>query len=148
MLPMLDSLFRGRALLSDFVVSELRAADINWAGADLVSLTTEDELQVFDDIRRNNPVLGAGEVGAIAVCRLRGARLISNDRQARRAAEELGIPFSGSLAILHQAVDVGLTSGEDAVRILSEMILSGACLSGELVEAFRKEVVDLSGHGE
>ena len=142
MLSMLDSLFRGRALLSDFVVNELAAADIHWGGASVVSLATETALRVFDDIRRNNPTLGAAEVGAIAVCHLRGARLISNDRQARRAAEELGLPFSGSLAILRHAVDGGLISGEDAVRILSEMILAGAWLSDELVEAFRREVLD------
>lgn len=140
-LPLLDSLFGGRALLSDFVASELAAAEIHWPGAQVVSLSTEAELQLFEDIRRNNPPLGAGEVGAIAVCRIRGARLISNDRQARRAAEELGISVSGSLAVLRHAVATGVISGEDAVRILSEMILAGAWLSDELVEAFRRDVL-------
>lgn len=140
-LPVLDSLFVGRALLSDFVANELAVADTRWPGAQAVSLATETELQLFEDISRNNPALGAGEVGALAVCCLRGARLISNDRQARRAAEELGVPVSGSLAILRHAVDSGRLSGEDAVRILSEMILAGAWLSDELVEAFRKDVL-------
>lgn len=140
-LPILDSLFRGRALVSDFVANELAAAEIHWPGAQVVSLNTEAELQLFEDIRRNNPPLGAGEVGAIAICRLRGARLISNDRQARRAAEELGISVSGSLAVLRHAVESDLISGEEAVRILAEMILAGAWLSDELVEAFRRHVL-------
>lgn len=140
-ISLLDSLFAGRALLSDFVANELAAADIHWPAAQIVSLTTEAELQLFEDIRRNNPPLGAGEVGAIVVCRLKGARLISNDRQARRVAEEFGIAVSGSLAVLRHAVESDLISGEEAVRILSEMIVAGAWLSDELVEAFRREVL-------
>ena len=140
-LPLLDKLFIGRALMSDFVVNELAAAQIEWKGAEKVTLTTESELQLFADIRRNNPPLGAGEVGAITVARLHKAGLISNDRQARKAASELGIAVFGSLGILSYAVESGTISGEEAVRILSEMILAGAWLSEELVEAFRRDVL-------
>jgi predicted nucleic acid-binding protein len=140
-LPLLDRLFEGRALVSDFVVNELAAASIEWKSANVVTLTSEEELQLFEDIRKNNPPLGAGEVGAITVARLRNAGLISNDRQARRAAGELGISVSGSLAILRYAVESAVISGEEAVRILSEMIVAGAWLSDELVEAFRKDVL-------
>jgi predicted nucleic acid-binding protein len=140
-LPLLDRLFERRALVSDFVVNELAAASIEWKSANVVTLTSEEELQLFEDIRKNNPPLGAGEVGAITVARLRNAGLISNDRQARRAAGELGISVSGSLAILRYAVESAVISGEEAVRILSEMIVAGAWLSDELVEAFRKDVL-------
>jgi predicted nucleic acid-binding protein len=140
-LPLLNQLFAGRALLSDFVVKELADAEISWNQAEVVRLTSEAELQLFEDIRRNNPPLGIGEVGAITVARLRGGGLISNDRQARRAAGELGIPVSGSLAILGYAVEADVISPENAVGILSEMIVAGAWLSEELVEAFRKEVL-------
>ena len=101
----------------------------------------QSELQLFADIRRNNPPLGAGEVGAIPVARLHKAGLISSDRQARKAASELGIAVFGSLGILSYAVESGTISGEEAVRILSEMILAGAWLSEELVEAFRRDVL-------
>jgi predicted nucleic acid-binding protein len=104
-------------------------------------LKAESELQLFEDIRRNNPPLGAGEVGAITVASLRRAGLITNDRQARRAASELGIPVSGSLAILRYAVEVGTLTGEEAVRLLSEMIVAGAWLSEELVDSFRRDVL-------
>jgi predicted nucleic acid-binding protein len=140
-LPLLDRLFEGRALVSDFVVNELAAASIEWKSANVVTLTSEEELQLFEDIRKNNPPLGTGEIGAITVARLRNAGLISNDRQARRAAGELGISVSGSLAILRYAVESAVISGEEAVRILSEMIVAGAWLSDELVEAFRKDVL-------
>jgi predicted nucleic acid-binding protein len=140
-LPLLDRLFERRALMSDFVVNELAAASIEWKGAQVVVLAEESGLQLFEDIRRNNPPLGAGEVGAITVARLRGAGLITNDRQARRAAGELGIPVSGSLAILRYAVDSTIISGEEAVLILSEMIVAGAWLADELVESFRRDVL-------
>jgi predicted nucleic acid-binding protein len=140
-LPLLDRLFESRALVSDFVVNELAAASIEWKRAQVVVLKAESELQLFEDIRRNNPPLGAGEVGAITVASLRRAGLITNDRQARRAASELGIPVSGSLAILRYAVEVGTLTGEEAVRLLSEMIVAGAWLSEELVDSFRRDVL-------
>jgi predicted nucleic acid-binding protein len=140
-LPLLDRLFQGRALISDFVVNELAAARIDWKHAEVVVLRDESELQLFENIRRNNPPLGAGEVGAITVARLRGAGLITNDRQARHAAGELRIPVSGSLAILRYAVEIAIISGEEAVRILTEMIVAGAWLSDELVESFKRDVL-------
>jgi len=140
-LPLLDSLFAGRALLSDFVVRELADAQIEWRQAQVIPLSTEPELQLFDDIRRNNRALGSGEVGAITIAKLRRAGLISNDRQARNAATELNIPVSGSLGILNYSVQVGQISGEEAVRILTQMILAGAWLSEELVEQFRRDVL-------
>ncbi len=139
--PLLERLFEGRALVSDFVVNELAAASLEWKMAEVVKLANESELQLFEDIRKNNPALGAGEIGAITVARLRSAGLISNDRQARRAAGELGIPVSGSLAILRYAVEITVISGEEAVQRLSEMIAAGAWLSDELVETFRKDVL-------
>ncbi len=140
-LPLLDRLFQGRALISDFVVNELAAASIDWKHAEVVVLRDESELQLFENIRRNNPPLGAGEVGAITVARLRGTGLITNDRQARHAAGELRIPVSGSLAILQYAVEIASISGEEAVRILTEMIVAGAWLSDELVESFKRDVL-------
>ena len=59
-ISLLDSLFAGRALLSDFVAQELADAQIEWKLAQVVPLTTEPELQLFDDIRRNNRALGSG----------------------------------------------------------------------------------------
>jgi predicted nucleic acid-binding protein len=140
-LALLDQLFIGRALMSDFVVNELAAAHIEWKQAETIRLIPESELQLFADVRTNNPPLGVGEVGAITVARLYNAGLITNDRQARRAASELGIPVFGSLAILSYAAQAGTISGEEAVGILSEMILAGAWLSEELIESFRRDVL-------
>jgi predicted nucleic acid-binding protein len=96
----------------------------------------------WSSIRRNNPPLGTGEIGALAVAKLRGCGVITNDSRARRAAEELGIPVSGSLGILEYAVEVGRITAEDAVGILDQMIQAGAWFSDELVKMFRARIFE------
>lgn len=139
-LALLDQLFNGRILLSDFVAEELARAGIEWKQARTVVLS-ESELQLFEDIRRNNPPLGIGEIGAITIARLRDADLITNDRQARSTASQLGIHSSGSLAVLVCAVELGAMTAENATQILSEMVLAGAWLSEDLIESFRSDVM-------
>lgn len=140
-LSLLDGLLGARALLSDFVVSQLEDSRITWPQAQVVGLREEAELELFHTIRRNNPSLGIGEVGALTVAHLRRAGLISNDRQTRRAATELAIPVAGSLAVLRQAVETAEMTPEEAAATIEEMITAGAWLSHELVEAFRRDVL-------
>jgi predicted nucleic acid-binding protein len=97
---------------------------------------------MFDGIRRNNPPLGAGEIGALAVAKLQGCGVITNDSRARRAGEELGIPVSGSLGILEFAVEIGRITAEEAVAILEQMIQAGAWFSDELVTMFRARILE------
>lgn len=138
-LDLLCELLAGRMLASDFVLNELAEAQITLAAADPVTLTTEAELALFDNIRRNNPSLGAGEVGALTVAKLRGCGVVTNDSRARRAAEELGIPTSGSLGVLEYAVEIRRLSREESVTILEEMMQAGAWFSEDLVKIFRKK---------
>ena len=140
-IDLLRDLFQGRLLASDFVLSELSEADIQLHCAEVVTLVTEGDLALFDDIRRSNPPLGAGEIGALTVAKLRGCGVMTNDGRARRAAEELGIPVSGSLGILEYAVEVGRITAEEAVRILEQMIQAGAWFSDELVNMFRARIL-------
>lgn len=141
-LDLLCELFRKRLLASDFVLSELAEANIELPCAETVTLAAEAEFALFDAIRRNNPPLGAGEVGALAVARLRGCGIVTNDSCARRAAEELGIQVSGSLGVLEYAVEVGRITAEDAVGILEQMIQAGAWFSDELVKMFRTRILE------
>ncbi len=141
-LDLLCELFQGRLLASDFVLGELAEANIELRCAEVVTLANEAELAVFDAIRRNNPPLGAGEIGALAVANLRGCGVITNDSRARRAAEELGIPVCGSLGILEYAVEAASITAEDAVGILEQMIQAGAWFSDELVKMFRTRILE------
>ncbi len=140
-LPLLDRLLGDRALLSDFVVSQLEDLKIAWPQALVVALREEADLELFHSIRRKNPSLGIGEVGAITVAHLHRAGLISNDRETRRVAMELAIPVAGSLAVLRHGVERSEITPEKAASTVEEMIATGAWLSYELVETFRHDVL-------
>lgn len=139
---LLQELFAGRILLSDLVERELAEAEIPIPEAEVVSLTTEEEWQFFHDVKRSRPGLGLGELGAITIAWARRATLLTNDKQARQAAEDLQIPVSGAIGVLELGVEIGRLSGKEAVEILENMIREGAWISEELVEMFRQKVLE------
>ncbi len=139
-LTLLGELFGGRMLLSDFVERELADAQIGLQEAEVVKLTTDAELQLFDSIRRSDPRLGAGELGALTVAKLRGAILLTNDARARTAAGKLEVKVSGSLGILRYAVEAGRLTPTEAVAMLDRTVQEGAWISADLVEQFRREM--------
>src|SRR5690348_16658882 len=76
--------FRGRILVSDFVEAELTKSDASAPpGSEIVNLTTEEQLNFFDRLRRTYTRLGFGELGAIAIAHFRHAIFVSNDSRAR-----------------------------------------------------------------
>lgn len=139
-LVLLGELFGGRMLLSDFVERELAEAQIGLQEAEVVKLTTDAELQLFDSIRRSDPRLGAGEIGALTVAKLRGAILLTNDARARSTAGKLEVNVSGSLGILRYAVEAGRLTFTQAVAMLDRIVEEGAWISADLVEQFRREM--------
>ena len=70
------------------------------------------------------------------------ASLLTNDRQARQAADEIGIPVSGAIGVLEYGVEAGKLLGPDAVRILEEMVREGAWISEDLLEMFRRKMIE------
>ncbi len=126
--------------MSDFVEQELIDANINLSAAQTAVLSSTEEWNFFGDLRRRKPGLGLGELGAITVASFHAAILVTNDKQARQTAEELGIAVHGGLGVLEHAVEVGRLSGLDAVAILEEVIRQGAWISDELAELFRTKV--------
>jgi hypothetical protein len=76
-IAVLTELFVGRVLLSDFVDQELAAASISLPGAEIVAISSEEDWNFLDEIRRKRPGLGLGELGAITVARSRGATLLA-----------------------------------------------------------------------
>ena len=95
-IALLEELFRGRLLMSDFVELELLEADIRLAAAQTAAFSLTEEWNFFADLRRRKPGLGLGELGALTVARFHNAILVTNDRQARSAAEEFEIPVPGA----------------------------------------------------
>ena len=78
---------------------------------------------------------------ALTVAKFRHATLLSNDKQARSAAEEEGIPISGAIGVLECAVEMESIQPNTAVAILEDMIREGAWISRELLELFRQGIL-------
>ena len=138
---LLFELFANRMLVSDFVESELAAADIELPGAKVVRLETEEEWSFLNDLRKMKPGLGTGELGALTVARFRNAILLTNDKSARQTAEELDLPYSGGIGILEFSCEVGKLSGNRAVQLLDDMLAAGARISADLVSTFRQRIL-------
>jgi hypothetical protein len=69
-------------LVSNFVTNELSDSNIQVNSAEVVVLSTDDEWDFLNDLRKRKQALGPGELGAITVAKFRAATLLSNDRQA------------------------------------------------------------------
>jgi len=120
-------------------ISSFDATQVN--SAEFVALSADDEWDFFHDLRKQKQALGPGESGAITAAKFRHATLLSNDKQARSAAEEEGIPISGAIGVLKCAVETESIQPTAAVAILENMICEGAWISGELLELFRQRIL-------
>lgn len=69
--------------------------------------------------------LGAGEAEAMAIARNRGWVLATDDREARRFAQERGVRLTGSLGILIKAVQQEIIGLEEADALHARMIDEG-----------------------
>lgn len=147
-LLLLEELFTGRMLMSDLVEEELAMSKMKVLGAEVVILTQDAEWAFFGEVKRNKPGLGYGELGAITVAKFRRASLLTNDRQARQTAEELGIPVSGAIGVLEHAVEANRISARNAVTLLEDMVRQGAWISDDLLEVFRRKMIDSAREGE
>lgn len=141
-LTLLEDLFSGRLLISDFVKKELVDATLQLNGSEIITLSTDEEWEFFRKLKQAKPGLGLGELGALCVARFQGAILITNDRQARLAAEESSVLVHGGLGVLEYALEVGRLPGVKVLEVLGEMINQGAWISEDLVEQFKKRITN------
>ncbi|MFZ4850891.1 MAG: hypothetical protein ACOYL7_17355 [Caldilinea sp.] len=88
----------------------------------LTSLQGDDELRLFNSLPA---ALHRGESSCLAIASARGWAFITDDSRARKAARSLGIPISGTLGLLIEAVKADLLSVSEADNLLHEMILLG-----------------------
>ncbi len=111
-LSFFEEVFAGRMLMSDFVEEELGESEIRVLGPEIVTLTKDEEWAFFAELRKRRRGLGPGELGAITVAKFQNASLLTNDRQARQAADEIGIPVSGAIGVLEYGVEAGKLLGQ------------------------------------
>ena len=139
--------FAGRMLMS-LILSRKNSGEsqIRVLGSEIVTLTKDEEWAFFAELRTRRRGLGPGELGASStVAKFQNASLLTNDRQARQTADEIGIPVSGAIGVLEYGVETGKLLGADAVRILEEMVREGAWISEDLLEMFRRKMIQTRG---
>jgi predicted nucleic acid-binding protein len=88
-----------------------------WSDLPIVTLAQEEASLAASLSTR----LGAGERSCLAVALHRHGLLASDDLDARRAAQELGIPKTGTVGILILGVRRGYLAREEANALLTEM---------------------------
>lgn len=112
-------------------VEQRRIPDVDWSWLEVVDLTPA-ERAVADELNRR---LGRGEAECLAVAAKRGGLIVTDDRDARRTAQLLGVPVSGTLGVLMNVVHRQGISVRDADEILSLMKRRGyRCPIGSLTE--------------
>jgi len=89
-----------------------------WTDLSAVALSAEEAAFAA----RLPPRLGAGERECLAVAVRRDGLLASDDRDARDAAHDHGVPTTGTLGILVACVRRGFVSRAQADALLAEMI--------------------------
>jgi predicted nucleic acid-binding protein len=87
-----------------------------------VFAVTEEEQKLAETFSRR---LGRGERTCIAVARKRKGIFASDDADARAAATKLGLPVTGTVGILLQAVRRSVISLPQANELLETMIAAG-----------------------
>jgi predicted nucleic acid-binding protein len=93
----------------------------DWSWLPILPLR-ESETTLFQQLSQH---LNAGEAACLAIAAARGARVMTDDRDAREIAAEWHIPISGTLGLLLRAVDLGILDIVEGDRLLQKMIEIG-----------------------
>ena len=121
----------GTITIPDAVVAEFGNPLPGWFAVEPVqNRTTVKSLQLQ---------LGPGESEAIALAgELSAARVILDDKKARRIARQLNLPVTGTVALMIQAKQRGLIA--KLGDVLDQLTAAGFFLSDSLVEATLRQV--------
>ena len=77
------------------------------------------------EVERSKPRLDRGEAACIALARAHGAVVVTDDRDARRVAQHLGLKISGTLGALILLVQREILTISEADAVLATMIKEG-----------------------
>jgi predicted nucleic acid-binding protein len=79
-----------------------------------------DEEQVL--LEGMPPKLGAGEAMSLAIAKVRGWTVFTDDAAARAVARQLGIAVGGTLGVLRRLIEFQVLTVDEANRLLARMI--------------------------
>ena len=69
--------------------------------------------------------LGKGESSCLSIAISRNLKVLTDDLDARKLAQRRGIPVSGTIGVLVEAVRIGILSVDEGNVMLSNMIAKG-----------------------
>ena len=97
------------------LLSRVPQTDWSWLETHIL---TADEQSLYQIFRRR---LSAGEAACLAVAHIRKLAVMTDDRDARQLAIQYGIPISGTIGILLEAIRKNILDLGQANRVLHEM---------------------------
>lgn len=90
---------------------------------------------LIEELQLMFPNLGEGELSVIACVKTSmGAVAILDDERARRAADELGLAYHGTLWLVMKMKRSGLLSRQEALKVVEELVLHHFYVSEEIME--------------
>jgi len=125
----LRGISRGYQYLED-VDHEMSFDETGWLR--VVAIRSPTEHQSMNDLLKR---LGMGESSCIAIAKSRTMIFMSDDRIARRIANEMGVSISGTIGILVRCVNKDIISFLEGNSILIEMIQKGYMSPVDSLEA-------------
>jgi len=134
-LTVLLSMYSGTSYITNFVSAEISRGIQNGHGElasvkealkngwlKEITLETDEEKALQEKLSVS---LGFGEASSIAVAKMRGYVFASDDKVARREANLLGIPLTGTLGILAKSVNKSIITMNTADSYLKKMTAHG-----------------------
>lgn len=94
----------------------------NWSWLRVLKVETSQERALFESLRQR---LGTGEAACLSLAITRGFKILTDDLDARRLAQQRGLAVSGTLGVLVEAVREGHLSREEGNRLLLKMKEAG-----------------------
>ena len=104
-------------------------------GVPIRVLSEEDVIfRLFADL------LGKGESSCLSIAISRELKVLTDDKDARKLAQRRGVPVSGTIGVLVEAVREGLLSIEKGNAMLSDMIEKGYFSPFETLDELKRSM--------
>jgi len=124
----LMEVFEGSLFISETVFSELRQGEErgvlperDWSWLGVLRVESEKEQHTFELLRQK---FGAGESSCLSLAINRNMSVLTDDFDARRYAQRIGIPVSGTIGVLVIAVkkNIILLEKGNGFRLFSQLL--------------------------
>jgi len=125
----LNKVFRDNFFTTEEVLEELKRGEDrgvlpkrDWRWTKILKIESSQEDSLF---RLLTASLGKGEASCLSIAISRNLKVLTDDLDARRLAQRRGVPVSGTIGILVEAVRTGILSVDEGNAMLSKMTAKG-----------------------